>query len=438
MPDKVPSQIYVINGLDADARGTDILVCRKSRSLWERVAAKPPGEGLQESGGTYNQAMFTARHLLTTALAAFVALPAAPSVALDYVTIRQGENTRELAGRVEVEAVDGGVLLLARDGALWPVEKENLVSRRSDSKPFTSFTREELTKQLAAELPGFRAHPTQHYLIYYNTSPHYARWVGSLFEGLHKAFYNYWTRRGAVLHESEFPLVALVFDGQASFAKYSRPELGESADSIIGYYNLKTNRMTTYDLTGIEAAGLANERTAAARIQQILSQPGAERTVATVVHEATHQLAFNSGLQVRFADVPFWLSEGIAIYFETPNLESTKGWRSIGAVNRHSLINFRNYLVKRPAGSLEQLLSDDKRFRNGAASTDAYAEAWALTYFLLQKHSEAYVKYLASRAQQKPLIDVPPEERIKEFKRFFGEDLQSLENEFLRHMRSVN
>jgi hypothetical protein len=47
---------------------------------------------------------------------------------LDYVTIRQGERQRELAGKVEVEAVDGGVLLLARDGALWPVTKEDLVA----------------------------------------------------------------------------------------------------------------------------------------------------------------------------------------------------------------------------------------------------------------------------------------------------------------------
>src|SRR4051795_480977 len=86
-------------------------------------------------------------------------------LALDYVTIRQGENTRELAGKIEVEAVDGGVMLLARDGALWPVEKENLVSRRSDSKPFAPFTREELTKQLAAELPGFKPLHTKHYLI---------------------------------------------------------------------------------------------------------------------------------------------------------------------------------------------------------------------------------------------------------------------------------
>src|SRR5437588_3433364 len=325
-------------------------------------------------------------------LAAFTAWIAAPAPAFDYVTIRQGENTRELAGKIEVEAVDGGVMLLARDGALWPVEKENLVSRRSDAKPFAPLTREELAKQLAAELPGFKAHHTQHYLIYYNTSPAYARWVGGLFEGLHKAFYNYWTRRGAVLHEPQFPLVAIVFGGQESFARHARAEIGETANSIIGYYNLKTNRMTMYDLTGVEAAGLANDRNAAARINQILSQPGAERTVATIVHEATHQLAFNSGLQVRFADVPFWVSEGLAIYFETPNLESTKGWRNIGGINRVNLINFRKYLPRRPAGSLEQLLSDDKRFRDPATSSDAYAEAWALNYYLLQTKSETYVK----------------------------------------------
>ena len=381
-----------------------------------------------------------AQQRIGSAILLFVACGcfAGHAVALDYVTIRQGEKQRELNGKIEVEAVDGGVMLLARDGGLWPVEKENLVSRRSDAKPFVPFTREELARQLATELPGFKSHQTQHYLIHYNTSLAYARWVGSLFEGLHKAFYNYWTRRGAVLHEPEFPLVALVFDGQTSFANYARAEVGEGAGSIIGYYNLKTNRMTMYDLTGIEAGGLGSDRNAAARIHQILSQPGAERTVATIVHEATHQLAFNSGLQVRFADVPFWVSEGIAIYFETPNLESTKGWRNIGSVNRYNLVNFRNYLPRRPAGSLDKLLSDDKRFRDVASGTDAYAEAWALTYFLLQTRGEAYVKYVAELAKQKPLIDVEPAERIKQFKEFFGEDLTAVENDFLRYMRTVN
>jgi len=378
-----------------------------------------------------------------TALLAFLLsfstlTPASTLFALDHLTIKQGDSTREIVGKIEVEAADGGVMLLARDGSLWPVEKKNIVNQRADAKPFSPLTTAELTKQLAGELPGFKSYQTQHYLIHYNTSPAYAKWVGSLFEGLHKAFYNYWTRRGAVLHEPEFPLVAIVFDGQSNFAKHAHAEIGERADSLIGYYNLKSNRMTMYDLTGIEASGALNERNAAARINQILSQPGAERTVATIVHEATHQLAFNSGLQVRFADVPFWCSEGLAIYFETPNLESTKGWRNIGSVNRVNLVSFRQYLPRRKAGSLELLLSDDKRFQDPATSIDAYAEAWALNYFLLQTKSEAYVKYLAALAELKPLIDVDPTQRIKQFKQFFGDDLQSLENEFLRYMRTVN
>jgi hypothetical protein len=336
-----------------------------------------------------------------------------------------------------VEAVDGGVLLLARDGALWPIAKEELVERRSDAKPFTPLSRDELARQLAAELPGFKAHHTQHYVIYHNTSPAYARWVGSLFEGLHKAFYNYWGRRGAELHEPAFPLVAIVFDGQPSYANYARAEIGDTANSIIGYYNLKTNRMTSYDLTGVEAGGLA-ERNAQARINQILSQPGAERTVATIVHEATHQLAFNSGLQVRFADAPFWVSEGIAIFFETPSPDSAKGWRNIGGVNRVNLVNFRKYLPRRPPGSLESLLIDDQRFKDSSTSADAYAEAWALNYYFLHIRSEAYVKYLTALAELKPLIDADPAARIKHFKQFFGEDLLSVENDFLRYMRSVN
>jgi hypothetical protein len=364
-------------------------------------------------------------------------LVASPLPALDHVTIRQGEKQKELSGRVEVEAVDGGVLLLTADGVLWPLPKEEIVSRRSDEKPFLPLSRDALTKQLTTELKGFRIHKTKHYLIAYNTSPAYAEWVGSLFERLHSAFYNYWTRKGAALHEPHFPLVALVFGSKESYALYSRTELGDATSSIIGYYSLKSNRMTMYDLTGVEEFGGGGERTAA-RINQILSQPGAERTVATIVHEATHQLAFNSGLQVRLADIPFWVSEGIAIYFETPDLESTKGWRNIGGVNQVNLFNFRKSLPTRPAGSLELLLCDDKRFRDPATATNCYSEAWALNYFLLRTRGEAYVKYLKLLAELQPLGTVAKDERLKQFKQHFGEDLPALEAEFLRYMRGVN
>ncbi len=370
--------------------------------------------------------------------AAAVVLAATQALALDYITRMESGRRQQLGGRIEVEAEDGGVLLLSRDGALWPIPKEEIVDRHKDDKPFVALPREELAKQVAAGLPaGFRVHNTRHYLICYNTSPAYAEWVGSLYERLFSAFYNYWQRRKVELKEPEFPLVALVFDSRSSYAEYARHELGDATGSIIGYYSLKSNQVNMYDLTGLEELTLSGDRNSSARINAILSQPGAERTVATIVHEATHQIAFNSGLQKRFADIPFWVSEGIAIYFETPDLGSAKGWRNIGGINRVNLLNFRKSLRERPADALTRLISDDKPFRDPKLATSAYAEAWALNYFLLRKHEKAYVAYTKELSQLAPLVDEGAEFRLTLFTKHFGEDLAKVEGEFLRYMRAV-
>jgi len=358
--------------------------------------------------------------------------------ALDYVTRTSGGKQTELAGKIEVEAEDGGVLLLTRDGTLWPLPKEEIAGRRKDDAPFLPLDRDQLAKQVVGKLPaGFKVHSTKHYLICHNTSPAYAQWVGALYERLFTAFYNYWEQREMQLHEPQFPLVALVFDSRESFAQFAHSEVGEASRSMIGYYSLKTNRMVSYDLTGAAGVKVIGDLGTAARINAILSQPGAERTVATIVHEATHQVAFNSGLQVRYADIPFWVSEGVAIYFESPDLSSAKGWKGIGLVNRVNLVNFRK-LVSSKRANLTTLLSDDKRFRDPATSADAYAEAWALTYFLIRTRGDAYAKYLQALAQYPQLGEMSDDERIAEFKRAFGDDLTGLEAEFLRYMRRVN
>ena len=96
-----------------------------------------------------------------------------------------------------VEAKDGGLLLLARDGVLWAIPPEEQVEHTSDEQPFEPYSRDEIAKRLLAELPqGFRVHPTTHYLIFYNTSPAYAQWCGSLFERLYMAFTNFLDAQG--------------------------------------------------------------------------------------------------------------------------------------------------------------------------------------------------------------------------------------------------
>src|SRR5262249_27836675 len=151
-------------------------------------------------------------------------------------------------------------------------------------------------------------------VLCFNTSRAYAQWCGSLFERLFSAFQNYWSNRGFELNEPASPLVALVFADRASYARAAQPELGDGVNAIIGYYSLKTNRMTIYDMTG--TAGTTNDRRTAAQIALTLQQPEASKTDATIVHEATHQIAFNCGFHRRYADIPLWVSEGVAIYFE--------------------------------------------------------------------------------------------------------------------------
>ncbi len=366
-------------------------------------------------------------------------LGAATASALDRVTLRRDGKRIQVEGRVLVTAQDGGRLLLTRDGVLWAVAPEELVSSTRDAARFEPLTAEQLGAKLLRELPeAFDLHRTAHYLTLHNTSRNYAQWCGSLFERLYMAFTNYWTRRGFELTEPEFPLVALVFSDERSYADYARPELGDGSGSIIGYFSLRTNRMAMYDLTGIEALRRMTGRLGSvSQINRILAQPGAERIVATIVHEATHQIAFNCGLHTRYSDCPLWFSEGIALYFETPDLGSSRGWRTIGAVNPTRLARFRTYLRRRPPDSLLSLIRDDERLRDPQQTLDAYAEAWALTYFLIRQYPQQYLDYLEMLSEKEPLIWDTPETRIQEFKAAFGEDLEALDVEFLRYMGKV-
>ncbi len=363
--------------------------------------------------------------------------------ALDRVTLRRDGKEIRVEGRLLVTAQDGGLLVLARDGVLWAVTPDEQVEHTSDDAPFEPFSVEELSQRLLAELPeGFDVHRTAHYLICYDTSRSYAQWCGSLFEGLYRAFTNYWTRKGFKLSEPEFPLVAVVFARQDSYARFSRPELGAAAGSIIGYFSLRTNRMTMYDLTGLESLrrfrnGRPRVSEHRGRIDLILAQPEARRTVSTIVHEATHQIAFNCGLHTRYSDCPVWFSEGIAVYFETPDLRSSKGWRRIGEVNAPRLVRFHQYLRRRPDDSLRTLIADDRRFREPKQSLDAYAETWALTYYLIRRHPRQYIAYLKMLSEKKPLLEDGPQGRLGQFQQAFG-DLDKLDVEFLRYMIRVN
>lgn len=350
---------------------------------------------------------------------------------MDVVHTRSGDATVSHRGRIIVRAADGGVLLLTPEGRLLPLAPAEIVGVTQTPEPFRAASPEDVASYWKAQLPdGFQVYQTTHYVILYNTSRDYARWCGSLLERLYAGFTAYFSNKGVSVDRPDFPLVVVVFATREQYATHCRAEVGDAIEKIQGHYNLETNIVTMYDLTG--SRGTAN----AAQISRFIESPQVRQSIGTIVHEATHQLANNCGITCRWTDTPQWVSEGLAMFFETPDLRSARGWTSVGAVNWSRLDRFRLYLTRRPADSLLTLVRDNARFQDPESGLDAYAEAWALTYFLLQQRRAAFMKYLAELRQKTPLTYDSPETRIEEFEKAFG-DLSKLDAELLRFVNRL-
>lgn len=324
---------------------------------------------------------------------------------------------RVVAGTIVVEAVDGSLLLEHDDGRYELFPPAGITARQplADSPP----EGQDLGRQVLASLPaGFDLLVTKHYVVCFNTSRDYAKWCAALFERLHDAFGTYWSRAGLEVKAPQRPLVVVIFADRRSYEAHAAADLGAAAGSVVGYYNLLNNQVTTFDLTGSDTLAAARGRQPGRVGLEILTSPAASGMVATIVHEATHQLAFNGGMHQRLAPVPLWVSEGVATYFETPDLENVRGWRGIGAVNRPRLDHF---LATYRPGMIKAIVTDDAPFRQVDSALDAYAAAWALTHHLIQTKKQAFVAYQRTLAAKRPLTEDSAETRLREFTAAFGD-----------------
>ena len=189
---------------------------------------------------------------------------------IERVQIRPVENQPEqtLEGAVIVEALDGGLLLELADQRLAIVDPATIIVRQKVDRPEAAETPRELGRRILAELPaGFDQFGTKHYVICFDTSRAYAQWCGSLFERLHDAFSNFWRQAGLELHAPERPLVVVIFSDRQRYEAFAARDLGAAADRVVGYYNLLSNRVTTFDLTGSDTLARRPARSARSAVR---------------------------------------------------------------------------------------------------------------------------------------------------------------------------
>ena len=354
------------------------------------------------------------------------------------VSFEEDKKLRTVTG--ELVALDStmGQLILDADGQLTVIAPNELKRAEELSTPLVPTSARDLAAKVLGIMPqGSRSIVTEHFVVCYNTSDAYARWNSDLYERLCKGFYRFWKEKGVELTPPRFPLVAVLFETKDDYIRFASKEFA-GAENTIGYFHQSTNRLASYDLTGIE--GLIPPKAQVMRaelINQIVSRPQAERLIATIVHEACHQISFNSGLQVRLGDSPFWLSEGLATFFESPDLTSQNGWGGVGKLNKHNYMNLANYIPSRSSESLELLLLDDNRLRTAETMSSSYAEAWGLTYYLIKSKPKQFVSYMESIRDKPPGSRASPKERIELFRQCFGEDLSKLDKDFIRFMQKL-
>jgi hypothetical protein len=310
------------------------------------------------------------------------------------------------------------VLLLGRDGHLWDFAPSEAKNFRKVSNTFRSYTQGEMRGQLMREFGRqYSVSGTGHYLVVHPAGQR-DQWAGR-FEQLYRSFFHYFTARGIRPTPPTFPLVAVVLPTSREFQQYAAKQGVKLNPTVLGFYSLKSNRVVVYDAT----AGQPD-----ARYWHVNAE--------TIIHEATHQTAYNTSIHNRFGDTPVWLAEGLATMFETPGVwDSRRHTKLSDRVSRYWLKRFRAYDGRSRRSWLPTLIASNAVFET--APDAAYARSWALTFYLTEKQSRQYGEYLR-RTTRHPAGDLyTSRERLADFTSVFGNNWTMLETRVSRFIADL-
>ena len=206
-----------------------------------------------------------------------------------------------------------------RDGRIWTLATEDAKRLKPLPASFQSYPSAVLRNRLQDELGrSFQVVGTGHYLVALPVGVR-TNWA-ERFEELYRSFTLYFSVRGFPLQEPAFPLTAIVWPNEESYL-LRRPRRGHE-------HRRRGRRPLLADQQSHHA--LRHERWPRGTAEL-------RETSATLIHEATHQTAFNTGVHQRFGQSPRWLVEGLGMMFEAPGVWNSRAYqRREDRINRDS------------------------------------------------------------------------------------------------------
>ncbi len=339
------------------------------------------------------------------------------------------------------------------------IVKRLVEARRLVKQPLGDPTGVEKMLRESTNLSHLKVEVSPHYVLLHDTGDAKigrkarAKVRIDLLEVVYESYFMKFAMDGLVLEPPREHLMVLLFAEESTFQRYATvldPEL----QMVAGFWSPKDNVGVFYDQgttkqmkqlsqmakemqkskVKYRGSAASQEKAHLANAFELLVKVAKEESdIEVVSHEATHQLAGNTGVLPRGKIGARWAHEGLASYFETP---AGAGWGGIGAVNQNRLADFRIVAQDPNRNRLELIISDRLFYtaKDAGEAVEAYGQAWALTYFLMETRFEKLLNYYQKCSGFED--DAPLKERVQVFTEVFG-DLRSLELEFYRFMGSL-
>ena len=398
------------------------------------------------------------------------------SFAIESAVLAAGRTQPTVELRIGRERYEGRIadrgrdwcVLYDRSGKMHTIDLSDVTSFRRVSNQFAPYSFRELRSELTTQFGrDFEVATTRHYVV---CAPRgRARTYIDIFEKTWRRFHMYFAVRGFRMPDPEFPLIAIVLKNQRDFMQYARNESARVGSGVLGYYWSRHNRVIMYEdrdrsTAQLDVGNPARERLLADAFRGPTVQKPNPFTVAedpwgwafrsgsddvalrsgidadlreTMVHEATHQLGYNLGLHNRTGANPKWIVEGLATVFETPGMETHASDRSaLKRVNAGWLRVFKRFAAtSRPESFLANYIRDDSMFKTDM--TNAYAQSWALSFWLIETRSRKYAEFLKKMASTEVAGRLTPQARVSRFKEAFGDNMRMLDVELLRYYQRL-
>ncbi len=364
-------------------------------------------------------------------LAALSALTCQAAENDSLIEVRDGKTvtTGKLLAQDKERAV-----LLDRVGGLHDLKLDSVTLKPTTSR-FQSLPMTELRNQLSREFgKDYELGTTRHYVVVAPSGR--AAEYAAVFEEHYTTLQRYFKTRSFTLTDPQFPMIALVFATQKQFIEYANRDGSKVMANMQGYYSPRTNRVALFETAGKSVAVSAIDPLSASRSPVF----GAIKTdlKETMIHEATHQVAYNIGLHSRVGETPRWVVEGMATVFEPEAMRTvTAGNLPKQRLNWERHLVFRNFVQtkRRPSKSLRSFIESEDLYETSVL--DFYAQSWALTFFLVETRPRNYSAYLKRIAARDPFAEYPAKERLTDFKETIHADIDWLDVQFVKYIDGI-